>query len=72
MDRGTNLVPVEIKSGLTLASDFFTGFGRFAALAGELAASGWLVFGGGRTETRSRATALPWRSIARLADLNRS
>jgi hypothetical protein len=64
------LVPIEIKAGQTLASDYFDAFARFAALAGELAAPGWVVYGGSRVEKRSAATALPWRSIDRLIESN--
>ena len=71
MDRGTTLVPIEIKSGQTLARDFFAGFGRFAAIAGEVAVPGWLVYGGERTERRTAATALPWTEIAQLGTMNR-
>jgi predicted AAA+ superfamily ATPase len=70
LDRGTTLVPIEIKAGQTLASDYFDAFARFAALAGELAAPGWVVYGGSRVEKRSAATALPWRSIDRLIESN--
>ncbi len=71
MDRGTDLVPVEIKSGQTLGGDFFTGFERFAALAAEAAAPGWLLYGGSQMQQRRAATALPWTQIAQLAALNR-
>jgi hypothetical protein len=71
MDRGTALVPVEVKSGQTLAGDFFAGFERFAALAGDVAAPGWLVYGGEQVQRRRAATALPWTRIAQLAAENR-
>lgn len=70
LDRGTTLVPIEVKAGQTLASDYFDALARFAALAGELAAPGWIVYGGSRVEKRSAATALPWRSIDSLIKSN--
>lgn len=72
LDRGTALVPVEIKAGQTVAGDFFGPFARFASLAGDLAASpGWIVYGGSRTERRGAATVLPWASIDTLVRANR-
>jgi predicted AAA+ superfamily ATPase len=70
LDRGTALVPVEIKSGQTVASDFFASFSCFSAIAGDAAAPGWIVYGGTRIEKRSQATALPWRSIDTLVESN--
>lgn len=70
LDRGTALVPIEIKAGQTVASDFFGPFAKFAALAGDLAVPGWIVYGGSRIEKRSAATALPWRSIDSLVESN--
>jgi len=69
--RGAGLVPIEIKSGQTLARDFFAGFRRFAALAGEVAAPGWLVYRGERTKRRTDSTALPWTESAQLGTMNR-
>lgn len=40
VDRGSVLMPIEIKSGQTVASDFFSPFSRFAELAGDLAGAG--------------------------------
>lgn len=70
LDRGTALVPIEVKAGQTVASDYFDALARFAALAGDLAAPGWVVYGGSRVEKRSTATALPWRSIDSLIESN--
>lgn len=70
LDRGTALVPVEVKAGQTLAGDYFDALAKFAALAGDLAAPGWVVYGGSRIEKRSVATALPWRSIDGLIASN--
>lgn len=70
LDRGTTLVPIEVKAGQTVAGDYFDALARFAALAGGLAAPGWVVYGGSRVEKRSAATALPWRSIGSLVESN--
>lgn len=70
LDRGMELVPIEIKSGQTIASDFFRPLSRFSQLAGDLAGAGWVVYGGDRTEKRSSATVLPWKKIDNLVKSN--
>ena len=70
LDRGTSLLPVEIKSGTTLAADVHGPFSRFATLAGKLAAPAWIVYGGTRTEKRAAVTALPWTSMESLIGSN--
>jgi hypothetical protein len=70
LDRGAVLVPVEIKSGQTMAGDFMHSLTKFAAVAGGLATPGWVVYGGERVERRSTVTAVPWKSIDALVDTN--
>lgn len=68
LDRGTELVPVEAKSGQTVSRDFFTALERWRSLAGEAAAArGWLVYGGDRRESRSEVEVIPWREIGELS-----
>ena len=59
VDRGEELVPVEIKSGRTLNADFFLGLERWRTLTAT-SPEGYLVYGGD-TESRNRSTAIiPW------------
>ena len=67
IDRGTELVPVEVKSGQTVNQDFFTGLTRWRALAGDLAGRGWLVYGGERNESRAEVEVVAWRRIGALS-----
>ena len=70
LDRGTTLVPIEAKSGSTVARDFYRSINRFAELAGEAAGHGWVVYGGERLEQREHATAIPWTSIEQISAEN--
>jgi predicted AAA+ superfamily ATPase len=59
VDRGEELVPVEIKSGRTLNADFFRGLERWRVLA-STSSDGYLVYGG-ETESRNHSTVIiPW------------
>jgi hypothetical protein len=63
IDQGQQLVPVEVKSGETIASDYFTGLSRWVSLAGREAGRAWVVYGGSEKQSRSQAEVLPWRQI---------
>jgi predicted AAA+ superfamily ATPase len=67
IEQGAALTPVEIKSGRTVASDFFNGIGDWRRISGQAETAAWLVYGGEREQTRARVHVLPWRSIGKLA-----
>ncbi len=70
LDRGDSLIPIEVKSGKTVASDFYRSINRFAELAGAAAGQGFVVYGGEREEKRQNARALPWSEIGQLTAEN--
>lgn len=67
VEGGGMLIPAEVKSGQTLASDFFGGLKAFAEEAARsyphLTLQPRLVYGGLRRETRGGVTVLPWREV---------
>ncbi len=69
VDRGRDLLAVEVKAGETLHPSFFDGLERFAALAREAVPAppdgvkAVLVYGGDRRQERSAGLALPWREV---------
>jgi uncharacterized protein len=67
LDQGNQLLPVEVKSGQTVAQDFFLGLERWQSLAGAAAGRAWLVYGGDGRQSRSLAEVVPWREIGDLA-----
>jgi len=60
---GDDLHPVEIKSGQTLAKDFFDGLRRWARLADQTTPSPWLVYGGDRELQRDGIEIIPWHRL---------
>ena len=61
----SGLIPVEVKSGTTIASDFFKSLNEFYCLTQR---RGRLVFGGDRDEDRFEAQVIGWRGVMGLAD----
>ncbi|MFY9825630.1 MAG: ATP-binding protein [Thermoanaerobaculia bacterium] len=67
LEKGADLVLVEVKSGQTPSSEHFTAFDRFAeALTTQPApriAGRIVVYGGAETQERSKGTILSWRDL---------
>jgi len=70
VEEGRDLLAVEIKSGQTVAREFFAALGKFARVLDAAVdwsprlAGGLLVYGGEQTQRRSDATALSWSEVA--------
>lgn len=64
MDTGSHLVPIEIKSGVTVAKDFFSGLKRWHQLAGEQAGRQLLVYGGEESYRQNNIEVVGWKELA--------
>ncbi len=67
VEQGDALLPVEIKSGQTVAPDFFAGLDEWRRISGT-AGEAWLVYGGDREQTRHGTRVVPWKRIGELAE----
>lgn len=65
-DKGQTLWPVEIKSGQTIATDFFKNLNKWVGLAGASAGQPCLVYGGDKDQARSQCRILSWRNVDTL------
>jgi len=63
LERGTDLVPIEVKSGETLASDFYVGLQYWLALAQTPTGPAALVYGGDQTVRRSGIITYSWADL---------
>jgi hypothetical protein len=59
---------VEIKSGETIASDFFSGLDYWRAKLPRQTITPWLVHGGTSCQQREKATVLPWNGLSPLIE----
>lgn len=66
-EAGGRLWPLEIKSGTTLADDWFKAIKRWSKLAGDQAGKAHLVYGGTSPWKQGNVEAIPWRGIKELA-----
>ena len=63
IEHGQKLMPVEIKSGKTVARDFFSGLEKWTAMAGDLTFSPTLIYGGTDTYRQKGICVTGWRDI---------
>jgi len=66
IDRGLTLDPLEIKSGQTVTTDYFTGLRKWTALAGDKAGQARLIYAGDDQQKRQDVDVIPWRKIAEV------
>jgi predicted AAA+ superfamily ATPase len=63
VDRGSELVPMEIKSAMTVADDFFAGIKYWLRLARVPEAPAALIYGGERSFRRAGVTVYSWSCL---------
>jgi predicted AAA+ superfamily ATPase len=63
VEQAAQLMPVEIKSGATVAPDFFAGLEKWLALAGDLGVDPLLIYGGGYSYRHKGIRVVGWRDI---------
>ncbi len=63
VEIGQRLVPIEVKSGQTVASDFFNGLKLWRALSGKASAPAALFYGGDRAFARNEVAVYPWYAL---------
>ena len=57
---------VEIKSGETIAADFFSGLDYWRSKLTKQSLTPWLIHGGTAHQDREKATVLPWNNLSPL------
>ncbi len=69
IEEGSLLQPVEIKSGRTIAGDFFNNLDKYMNLAGDRATHPALIYGGKDNHERGGIRVVSWQNIAALSRL---
>ncbi len=63
VEQGDDLVPIEIKSGQTISSDYFKSIDLWRKLAGDAEHPAALVYAGDKTLRRKKVTVYSWSSL---------
>ena len=61
-----SLMGIEIKSGATLASDYFNGLDYWRERLGSVTLDPWLIYGGETRQRRERGHVVPWNNMQAL------
>jgi uncharacterized protein len=61
-----NLIPVEIKSGMTISSDFFKGLLSWNSITGQTNQQAYVIYAGSQELQRTHGTIIPWFDIKKL------
>ncbi len=69
IEQADKLLPIEIKSGQTVASDFFDSLKKFQKLAGDSVGSAALIYGGVQGQQRETVKVVPWKRIHDLSSI---
>ncbi|NGX60882.1 MAG: hypothetical protein K940chlam9_00356 [Chlamydiae bacterium] len=67
VEKGEELLAVEIKSGKTLTSDFFTNIHYWQKLTDSSPSNSYLIYGGHELQKRSYSHVLGWQNLDRLS-----
>lgn len=62
VEHKNKLLPIEIKSGQTISSDFFDGLDYWKKLSNQ--SNGFVVYGGTEKQSREKGEVLGWRDVA--------
>jgi predicted AAA+ superfamily ATPase len=66
IEKAMELIPVDIKSGKTISSDFFDGIDYWCELSGNKPEASFLIYGGDEDQKRSKGNVLGWRSVDKI------
>ncbi len=66
LEKGGHLIPIEIKSGETIHSDFFDAILRFCDLANIPPSTGYVVYGGAEDQKRQTSHVISWKSLSKI------
>ncbi|SLM31195.1 conserved hypothetical protein [Desulfamplus magnetovallimortis] len=66
VENGEQLLPIEIKSGKTVTSDYFKGVDYYRRIAGEKASHPFIIYGGDHEQMRSNAHVIPWKNVDKI------
>jgi predicted AAA+ superfamily ATPase len=67
VEQGEQLIPIEIKSGKTIASDFFDNLRYWQALANQMTSPAFLVYGGDQIQTRGNVRVIGWKTLSEIS-----
>lgn len=66
IDQGDTLIPLEIKSGKTVSSDFFKGLTYWSKISGKYTGHMYVVYAGPMDQPREKGQVLSWTTFGQI------
>ncbi|MDW7730419.1 MAG: ATP-binding protein [Bacillota bacterium] len=66
IEHKNKLIPVEIKAGKTIGSDYFKMLNYWSALAAGKAGPSFLIYGGNESQSRSQGQVIGWQDAVKV------
>lgn len=66
IESGKSIVPIEIKSGQTISSDYFNGLRYYNKISKEENDKFFVIYSGEKKQERSDGTIIPWSNLVEL------
>lgn len=66
LEQGSDLLPIEIKSGKTVSPDYFKGLNYWNKLSEASPDKSFLIYGGNSNQKRSNAQVLSWKDLDKI------
>ncbi len=66
INMGNKLVPIEVKSGQTIMTDFFDGLSKWNVIAESSPDNGYVIYGGDAVQKRSAGNIIGWQTSGDL------
>ena len=66
IEKGEQLIPVEIKAGKTVTQDYFTGLAYYNTLSKTDPINNIIIFGGKEKQKRSKGQVYPWNDAGTI------
>lgn len=68
VEQALALIPIEIKSGMTVKTDFFDGLKNWNEISGQHDIAGYVVYGGNENQPRKFGNVIGWDKIQNIVD----
>lgn len=68
INQGNALIPIEVKSGQTIVTNYFDSLTKWKSIAQMSPDDGYVIYGGYETQKRSQGTIMGWRSSGDLIE----
>ncbi len=72
INQGYRLIPVEIKSSMTIRNEYFDGLLKFQEISQDPNAKNYVIYAGDTTEQRNPGTMVDWKSFGMFVDMIKS